>query len=95
MVQYYSVASRSRHPRQGDSQFQSYLDTRGFSSRAAIKCGVHVSGSAAGQSHKQRMKSLWHLGYFCLDRPRKCCPYNTQIVQGTPDVYFLTFRTVF
>ena len=25
-----------------------------------------------------------HPGYFSLARPRKCCPYNTHIIQGTP-----------
>ena len=44
----------------------------------------NVSGPAPGRTYKRRMKSLWHPGYFSLARPRKCCPYNAHIIQGTP-----------
>ena len=44
----------------------------------------NVSGPAPGRTYERRMKSLWHPAYFSLARPRKCCPYNTHIIQGTP-----------
>ena len=44
----------------------------------------NVSGPAPGRTYERRMKSLWHPEYFSLARPRKCCPCNTHIIQGTP-----------
>ena len=44
----------------------------------------NISGPAPGRTYERRMKSLWHPEYFSLARPRKCCPYNTHIIQGTP-----------
>ena len=44
----------------------------------------NVSGPAPGRTYERRMKSLWHPGYFSLARPRKCCPYDTHIIQRTP-----------
>ena len=49
-----------------------------------LKARKNVSGPAPGRTYERRMKSLWHPGYFSLARPRKCCPYNTHIIQGTP-----------
>ena len=71
-----SVADQGERPHPPPPLFLDQTESR--------RLEKNVSGPAPGRTYERHMKSLWHPGYFSLARPRKCCPYNTHIIQGTP-----------